>query len=507
MISRSERKAFLKKEPQFDDIMCSLRATGRQPRGIIKETKAVMAIARKFNEEVARPYAAELDLKMHADPDYLAWDFVKTANEWHFYTMFIPKVFGGQGFSLSCVGCFLEELGSVCPSLANLVGVHYLGYAGLIASWNIKLTDRISREVVKGQETGEPCLISFAMTEPDAGTDSQNVEFMDTGSLACHARKVEGGYLLNGTKIFISCGHLSTWHTVFAYTDIDKASENMALMMVRTGSQGFSFGKKEKKMGQKASVASELVFRDCFVPDELVLLDKSHTKGFSRTPRQTTEQILAYIWSASRTGVSSFGVGVARGAFEKALAFAAETEIDGDLLINHEWCQAMLAEMYNNVAVGRLSYFESAYASGMHGMWKLLNLKPMYYMVKWSPLKLLDKTFPRIANMGFTTWLFRKLAFDLQGDDEIDRSDGWGSLAKVVGTDAAVTNCRMALEMMGKAGIRHDHLVEKLLRDSKLLQIYEGTNQINRINTFKRLVARTCPGTECFPCPRGGNTC
>ncbi|MDY6822788.1 MAG: acyl-CoA dehydrogenase family protein [Thermodesulfobacteriota bacterium] len=507
MISRSDIKAFLGNEPQFDDIMCSLRATGRQPGSIIKEMKAVTAIARKFNEEVARPYAAELDLKMHADADYLAWDFVKKANEWKLYTLFIPKTFGGQGYSLSCMGYFLEELSSVCPSMANLVGVHYLGYAGLTASWNAKLIDRISRDVVRGQKTGEPCLISFAMTEPDAGTDSQNVEFMDIGSLACHAKKVEGGYILNGTKIFISCGHLSTWHTVFAYTDTDRASENMAMMMVRTGSEGFSFGKKEKKMGQKASVASELVFRDCFVPDELVLLDKSQAGRLTRTPRQTTEQILAYIWSASRTGVSAFGVGVARGAYEKALQFAAETEINGEFLINHEWCQAMLAEMYKNVAVGRLSYFESAYASGMHGMWKLLNLKPMYYMIRWTPLAMYDKIFPKIAKLGFTTWLFRKFAFDFQSDAEIDRTDGWGSLAKTVGTDAGITNCRMALEIMGKAGIRHEQLVEKLLRDSKLFQIYEGTNQINRINTFKRLVARNCPGTECFPYPGNDRTC
>lgn len=311
----------MENEPKFEDIMCSLRAIGKQPKGIIKETQTVMAVARKFNEKVTRPYVLELDRKMHEDPDYLPWDFVKKASEWGFYSMFMPRFLGGNGYHFSCMSPFSEELGSVCAAMANLIGVHYLGYAALALSWNMRLIDQISRDVINGEKNGKPCLLSFAMTEPDAGTDSQNVEFMDTGSLACHARKVSGGYVVNGTKIFISCGHLATWHMLFAYTDPAKASENMVMLAVKTGTKGFSFGKKEKKMGQKASLASELVFQDCFVPDEYVLLDKAQITHLSKTPRQITEQILASIWAASRMGVGALGTGSARGAFEQALRF------------------------------------------------------------------------------------------------------------------------------------------------------------------------------------------
>ncbi|MFW6236768.1 MAG: acyl-CoA dehydrogenase family protein [Desulfosudaceae bacterium] len=498
MKGRSENKVFLEQEPRFDDIMCSLHATGKQPKGIIREMKQVMAIARRFNEEVVRPNVDALDLKMHADPDYLPWDFVKTANQWGFYSMFIPKIFGGKGYSLSCIGYFMEEIGSACAAMANLIGVHYLGYVALASAWNMRLADHISRDVVKGEETGQPCLISFAMTEPDAGTDSQNVEFMDIGNLACHARKVEGGYEVSGSKIFISNGHLSTWHMLFAYTDLDKASENMVMLAVKTGDKGFSFGKREKKMGQKGSIASELIFQNCFVPDEYVLLDNWQIAGFKRSPRQINEQILANIWSASRMGVSAFGTGAARGAFEQALRFARQTTVEGQCLIHYEWCQSLLAEMYKNAAVARLTHFESGYANGLDGVAKATNARLMYYLLKITPVSFFGVLARPFFKLPLATWLFRKISFDGQSDEEIDRIDGWGSLAKFVGTDAGMQNSRLAMELMGQAGVRHDQRAEKITRDAKLYQIYEGTNQINRINLFKRMIGRTCQGVPVF---------
>ncbi len=498
MISRSEVNTFLENEPKFDDIMCSLYATAKQPKGILKEAKKVVAIARKFNCEVVRPTTLSLDLKTYEDPEYLPWEFVKAANEWGLYTLFIPKIFGGKGYNLSCIGYFLEEIGSVCLSMANLIGVHYLGYTMICASWNMRLINKVSREVAEGEKAGAPCLFSLAITEPDAGTDSQNIEFLDTGGLGCHAKKVDGGYVVNGAKIFISSGHLSTWHFVHVYTDLQKGSENTVMLAIKTGTKGFAFGKKEKKMGMKGCPASELIFNDCFVPDENVCIDNRDTIGLSRSIRDTNAQILAYIWGASRMGVAGFGTAAARGAFEQALKFAAENEISGKRLINHEWCQSMLAEMYKNVAVSRTAYAEVNYANGLYGLWRVLNLKPLYYITKFTPSKLIDKIFIWLCEKPFATTLFRKIMFDFQKEAEIDRIDGWGSLAKVTTTDSGLRNCQMALEIMGQAGIRHDKGMEKILRDTKLLQIYEGTNQVNRINLFKRLIARSCSIAEPF---------
>ena len=498
MISKSECEALLNREPMFDDIMMSIRAIARQPKGINNELKEVIAIARKFSNEVVKPGNLTLDRKMHEIPDYLPWDYVHEANKRGFYTMFIPKMFGGRGYSLSTITYFLEELSSACAAVANIVGVHYLGITMLFSSWNIKIIEKICSEVIKGEKTGEPCILSLAMTEPDAGTDSQNVEFMNTGTLACHARRVQGGYNVTGNKIFISMGHMSTWHIVHAYTDLKHAADKTIMFAIKTGSPGFSFGKKEKKMGQKGCPASELIFKDCFVPDENLCLAIENMARLKRRIKDTNAQVFANIWGASRAGVGAFGVGTARAAFEVALEYAAQTVIDGQRLVNHEWCQSILGDMYKNVLMSRLAYAESTYANGLHGIWMLMNIKPIYYLCKYTPKRLLAGILKPFFKMKITTAVFRKICFDWQSDDAVNRVDGWGSLAKVVGTDAGVQNARLAMEIMGHAGVRQDCRVEKVLRDSKLFQIYEGTNQINRLNLFKRLVAKSIPQADVF---------
>lgn len=498
MLSKSEIRNLLNRDPKFEDMTSSLRACARQPGAISGEAEKVVAIARKFNKEVTRVHDLKLDARMQQDPEHLPWEIVEEANRQGFYTMFIPRVFGGKGYSLSCAGLFLEEIASACLATANIIGVHYLGFTILTASWNIKMIDRISREVADGEKQGRPCLISLAITEPEAGTDAQNIDLMDRGNLGCGAEKKNKGYLVNGTKIFISMGHMSTWHIVNAYTDLKKGSENTVVLAVKKGMPGFSTGGREHKMGQKGCPASELVFKDCMVPDEQVCFDSTDGQKQARGVKGTNAQMLAYIWGASRMGVSSFGTGAARGAFETAREFAGRTEAGGKRLINHEWCQSMLAEMYKNAAASRALYMEATYANGLYGLWKYLNLKPVYYLNRILPSALFNTVGPWICRRRAVTRIARKLAFDRQTDAEIDRVDGWAALAKFAATDAGVKNCHMALEIMGQAGLRHDRRAEKMLRDAKLLQIYEGTNQINRINLFKRLVKPDDPEVEVF---------
>ncbi|MBI5895968.1 MAG: acyl-CoA/acyl-ACP dehydrogenase [Desulfobacterales bacterium] len=484
--------------PAFEDFTPALRAIADQPAAIVKEARQIVALARAFNREVIQPSAAALDRQMAEDPDYLPWSFVQTANEWGFYTLFVPKLFGGRGYNLSCVNLFLEELASGCLAMANLVGVHYLGYTMLTASWNMRLLSKISRQIVTSEKQGEPCLLSLAMTEPDAGTDSQNIELMNHGNLRCLAEKVPGGYRLNGTKIFISCGHLSTWQVVHAYTDADKASENTVMLLVHKDSPGFCLGKKEHKMGQKGCPASELIFKDCFVPDDLVCIDNAQIQALKRDAAQTNAQIFAYIWGASRAAVGAFGIGAARGAYEAALRFANETALNGAPLINQQWCQGLLAQMYANVAVCRSACHEATQANAMHGLWKTLNRKPLYYAARLLPAAWAGALLEKICRMRIVTTVSRILNFDLQAEAEIDQVDGWGSMVKVAGTNAGMRNCQLALELMGQAGLRHDRGAEKIFRDARLLQIYEGTNEVNRVNVFKRLIQRSCPQAVSF---------
>ncbi len=493
MISPKERRSLLDREPRFEDIFCSLQAMPRLPKGMLKETKSAIALARKFSNEVIKPIALEVDRQTHADPEYLPWDLVKKANEWGFYTMFIPKLFGGQGVNMPASAYVIEELSSACVGIANVVFVHYLGVAGVLASWNVSLANKVFREVAEGEKTGKPCIISLAITEPNAGTDVEENELIDRGRLNCYAEKVKGGYIVNGNKIFISMGHVSTWCCLVAYTDLKKPSENTVSFAVKTGTKGFIFGKHEDKMGQRACPASELIFEDCFIPDEYVLTD-SHTLPASRN-RSTAamvEQYIHYVVEVTRPAVGAFGTGVARGAYETALKFASETEVNGKPLINHEWAQAMLADMYKNVALGRLSYVEANYANGLPGgIYNILQLKLLYYYLKYVPRVILDRFVSPFLDTKMIRWLFHKFFVEGQSVEEQRRVSGWASLAKIVGTDMGVKNSQMALEMMGQAGLRYDRGAEKFLRDSKLLQIYEGTNQLNRINLFANLIGRS----------------
>ncbi len=498
MLSKVEVERLVQQQPAFDDIMNGLCAGPNISQGLVEETKEVLAIARKFNAEVVRPYALELDKKLHEDPDYLPWDFIKKANEWGFYTMWIPKMFGGKGYNMYSGSIFFEEIGSACLAMANLIGVHYLGVAALGATCNAPLMQEVFRDVAEGERLGEPRILSTAITEPGAGTDVEESDLIDKGNVACHANKMPGGYQLNGSKVFISNGHLCKWHVVIAYSDLEKPSENTMICLVQTGQEGFFFGRHEKKMGQRACPASELIFDACFVPDHYVAIDAEQVKDFKRPSKETFQQLLDMVLSGTRSGVGAFGTAMARAAYEKALDFANETFVDGKLLVNHEWAQCMLAEMYKNTALARLAYMEGSHCNGLYGSGKRFIGRSSFYINKLMPAFMTEKVLPKFLNTQAATRMFRKAAYDDQTDCEINRTSGWGSLAKFGATDLALKNCHMALELMGQAGVRHDRGVEKLLRDAKLLQIYEGTNQLNRLNLFKCLVGGSCPDACVF---------
>jgi alkylation response protein AidB-like acyl-CoA dehydrogenase len=204
------------------------------------------------------------------------------------------------------------------------------------------------------------------------------------------------------------------------------------------------------------------------------------------------------VLSATRPGVCAFGIGVARGAFETALHYASTTCVNGRLLINQEWAQCMLAEMHKNVILGRLAYTEANNANSLRGLYRYLQSKPVYYYLKLMPRIWFDKVISPVLDWDLTARVMGKLYFDLPNPEDQRCCSGWASVAKFTGTDLGVKNCQMAIEIMGQKGLRQDAGVEKMLRDIKLLQIYEGTNQLNRLNAFKCLIAPAAPQAKVF---------
>lgn len=493
-------RTYLNLFPHIDDMFCSLHAVCKLPKAVVKETQRVIAHTRRFNEEVARPLVMKEELKTFIDHDHLAWTLTQKANEWGFYSLGIPKAFSGQGLNMSSVSYAIEEMSSVCVGLANVAFVHYLGAITALASWNTPLLTRIFKDVARGEKTGKPCTLSLAITEPNAGTDTEETALLDKGKITGCARKVEGGYIVNANKIFISMGHMATWHILCVYSDLKNPSENMVVLAVQTGAKGFSFGKHEDKMGQRVCCASELIFEDCFVPDDQVLFDASVREPTDlRGKKQLVAQVIHFVLEVTRAAVGAFGTGVARGAYEKALKFAGETMVDGKLLINHEWAQVMLAEMHRNYIWGRLTYLEANYSNCMPGgIFEFLQIKPIFYYMKFLPQWFVDLMIIPIINTRLSAFALDYIYARRQKVDQERRALGWSSIAKTTGSDMGLKNSQMALELMGMAGLRYENETEKYLRDSKLLQIYEGTNQLNLLNVFSGHIAKLVPDARVF---------
>ena len=485
-------------EDWFDDNSASLKAISSQPGAMAGEIMEVVNLARKFKEEFVRPQAIEMDKRIQEDHSYLPEEWVDEACRRGFFTLCVPKIFGGQGYCFPALSYFMEEIASVCLGMANIIGAHYLGLGTLICTWNLPLIARVCQEIVEGERSGKACMVSLAMTEPTSGSDTPEPDLLDKGQVACLAKKKDGGYRVNGSKIFISNGHFSTWHMTVAFEDLARPSETAVILAVRNGAKGFQVAGKESKMGQLACPASELVFNDCFIPNEQVALSPDMTRGYSRTHREIYQHLFDDLCSISRAGVCALSAGAARGAYESALAFAATAKKKGDYLINSEWVQCRLAEMYKNAVVARLLYIEANYANGNHGIYKGLQAKPVYYALRYLPKSFLSWGLGKSLGLEWLTGLIRKRQLSGFNPGMVQRTAGLGALAKFASSDAACENGQLAMEMMGAKGLRHGLGVEKRLRDIKLLQIYEGTNQICRMDLFRNLIARRLPQAKLY---------
>jgi butyryl-CoA dehydrogenase len=262
-------------------------------------------------------------------------------------------------------------------------------------------------------------LTGFGLTESTAGSDASNIKTT--------AEKVEGGYLLNGTKQFITNGGEAGLYTVIALTDKSKGARGASAFLVEKDTPGFTFGKKEKKMGIRASATSELVFRNCLIPEENIIGRAG--KGFIMTMK---------LLDRSRPGIGAQAVGIAQGALETAVDYT-QTRIQFEQpLISLPVVQDKLAGMAILVEAARALVYAAA----------------------------------RTADSGVKNFTEES------------------AMAKVFASDAAMRVTTEAVQVMGGAGYMKDYPVEKMMRDAKITQIYEGSNEVLRnaiaVNLRKR---------------------
>ena len=181
MISNSEVRSIMQRFPRFEDSYIGLHYAPRIPKGAIKETKEVVAYARKFSDEVVRPNALAPGQKDPRRPRLPSPRLMQKANEWGIYTLWVPKLFGGQGKNLPSLAPAVEEMASACVGIANVLAVHYLGLTSLMTSFNMRVTNRVLKDTIKARRRASPSIIAFAITEPAAGTDVEDMDLVDRG--------------------------------------------------------------------------------------------------------------------------------------------------------------------------------------------------------------------------------------------------------------------------------------------------------------------------------------
>ncbi len=365
------------------------------------EQQMIQDLARKIAQEKVLPVRADLDEK-----EEFPWDLMKVCAEAGLFGVSISEEYGGFGGGVleNCLA--VEELSRVCLGVATSYAASGLGAHPIMLYGSEEQKKKYLPDIAKGKR-----LAAFGLTEADAGSDA--------GAIRTTAVRKGEGYVLNGTKQWITNGGEAEIYTIIAITDRRKGPRGATALIVEKGTPGFDFGKKEKKMGIRASATRELVFQECFVPRQNVIAKEG--MGFIVTMRT---------FDRTRPGVGAQAVGVAQGALDEAVRYAREREQFEKKIISFQAVQHLLADMATLVEAARALVLSVA--------------------------RYVDQE---------------------KNPKDISKLSG---MAKVFASDVAMKVTIDAVQVFGGYGYMRDYPVEKMMRDAKILQIYEGTNQIQR---------------------------
>ena len=361
--------------------------------------KTVKEMARTIAEERILPVRAALDEK-----EEFPWAIMKDLADTDMFRVFIPEEYDGLGGGCLELCLVVEELSRVCPGVAISYAGSLLGSFALLEYGNEEQKRKYLPDIAGGKR-----LAAFAVTEAEAGSD--------IGNIKTTATRTDEGYVVNGTKQFITNGGEADLYTVIVLTDKVKGARGASALLVEKDTPGFSFGRKEKKMGIRASATRELVFEDCLVPAKNIIGREG--MGFIMTMK---------LFDYTRPGIAAQAVGIAQGALEVAIEYARKRTQFGHPVISFQAIQHMLANMATDVEAARALVYAVARAidSGAKGFGKE------------------------------------------------------SAMAKIFASDMAMRVTTDAVQIFGGVGYMRDYPVEKMMRDAKITQIYEGANQVLR---------------------------
>lgn len=316
---------------------------------------------------------------------------------------------GGAGLSYIDYCYVLEEIAKYSVPYAVTISVSSMVQTILSTYGNEKQKEKYLPALTSGQEIG-----AFALSESHSGSDA--------ASLKTTAKRVDGGYMLNGTKMWITSGGIAKTYIVMARTG-GEGSKGVSAFIIRDGAKGFTFGKAEKKMGWKTSPTRELVFENCFVADEDMLLEEG--KGFT---------VAMGGLDRGRVAIAAIGVGCAQRALDESVKYSLTREQFKQPIFDFQGLQFMLADMALETEASRILVHAAA-----------------------------------------------------QSIDDDKPSGKLCSMAKLKATDTAMKVTTDAVQVLGGVGYTSEYPVERFMRDAKVLQIVEGTNQIQRVVIARHL--------------------
>ncbi|MGD0283765.1 MAG: acyl-CoA dehydrogenase family protein [Dissulfurispiraceae bacterium] len=378
-----------------------------------EEQQMIRDLARQIAEEKVVPVRAELDEK----GEY-PWEIIRVLAQSDMIGLFIPEEYGGMGKGCLELCLAVEELSRVCVGVSTTYAANALGTFPLLLFGSDEQKKQYLPDIAAGKR-----LVAFGLTEANAGSDAGGIQT---------TAKLEGNeYVLNGTKQWITNGGEAEIYTIIALTDKSKGPRGASAFVVEKGTPGFTFGKKENKLGIRASSTRELIFDNCRIPKKNIVAKEG--MGFI-VAMKTLDQ--------SRTGVGAQGLGVAQGAFEEAVKFARERHQFGHPIISFQAIQHMLADMAMQIEAARSLVYSVA----------------------------------RYVDSG---------AKDISKES---------AMAKTYATDVGMKVTIDAMQVMGGAGYMKEYPLEKMMRDAKILQIYEGTNQIQRNVIAQALIKEAARG-------------
>lgn len=366
-----------------------------------EEQSLIRDTVREFAESEIGPSAAQRDEEERFDRS-LMFDSLA---ELGLTGIVFPEEYGGAGADYLSYAIAVEELSRVCASTGVTLSAHLSLGANPIYLFG---TESQKQQFLVPLATGEK-MGAFGLTEPSAGSDA--------GSTKTTAVRDGDDWLLNGSKIFITNGGEAEIYVVLARTDKDaKKHHGISAFIVEKGTEGFSFGKKEQKLGIRSSPTMEIVFENCRIPADNLLGEEG--QGF---------KVAMKTLDGGRIGIGSQAIGIAQGALEQAVAYAKERKQFDKPIAAFQGISFQLADMATQIEAARLMVYNAAYRAS--------------------------------AGLSYSQA---------------------SAMAKLMASETAMKVSTQAVQILGGYGYSREFPVERMMRDAKITEIYEGTSEIQR---------------------------